>query len=190
MGLGLCLAACSSSPSTPTHATSSATVTPTLRQVEHTFGPGVTATLEVPAGWSTRHGFVGDTGGTEWFDPNAPTRRIALVTTGCIGCMKDAGGRWDVQALFGGNKDITWTFVSGTTELGRFTDTAHTDPFAQNGATNNPVAGHIQEPYVAYGYAEIITSPTPTAVEVFAWTPPNLARPIIASVRVNTNGTQ
>jgi hypothetical protein len=128
---------------------------------------------------------VGDTGGTEWVNPKAPTERIDIVSTGCVGCMQNAQGQWDVTSLYG-TPSVQWTSVSANHEQGHFTNTSHSDPYVANGDPANPAHGHSQDPYVALGFEEIVPQPTILAIEVEAWAPASLARSVMASVTVRT----
>lgn len=165
-----------------THRTS----TTSMHWITNHLTSATVAKLEVPATWQSYHVFVGDTGGTEWVNPNDPAERVDVVSTGCVGCMQNAQGQWDVRSLFG-TPSVHWTSVSTNHKEGHFTNTSHSDPFVANGDPANPAHGHSHDPYIAQGVAQIVPNPTILAVEVEAWAPASLASSIIDSVSVQTS---
>ncbi len=141
--------------------------------------------LEIPATWRSYRVFAGDTGGTEWVNPKDPAERIDIVSTGCIGCMQNAQGQWDVRSLFG-TSSIRWTSVSTNLMQGEFVNTSHSDPYVANGNPANPAHGQSHDPYIAHGFAEIVPQPIAADVELEVWAPASLAQAVIRHVAVQT----
>lgn len=118
--------------------------------------------LQVPKGWNSYHVFVGDTGGTEWLNPQDPSEQIVVVASGN---------------------------ASGTNlRPGPFTDTSHKNPYNQNGDSNNPNFGVEKVPYVGYGISHIFKNPILTATYVEVWVPSKrFATQILSSVSFQVN---
>jgi hypothetical protein len=152
-----------------------------MRPVTVTISPDTSVRLEVPAAWRARRVGVGDTSGTAFQDAKDPSEQVDVVSTGCVGCMQDKEGRWDVQSLFG-SPDVHWTSVSGSLLHGRFIDRSHSDPFK--------AAGQRRDPFVARGIATILPVPTSLAVEVEVWAPAGVSRRVLAAVRVQPAATE
>ena len=176
-----------STPDAPTPAASG------MRWVSQDFGADhPSLSLQVPAGWTPHHAFVGQTGGTEWVNPADPDQRVAVVLGYCMSCQQPELTRdptvrtWLTDSagvlIQPGEAAIRWTSVTDDGQQGYFTDTAHIDDFCLNGDSSNPAWGQTHEPYVALGYVHLAQQPIVEPVEVFAWAPAGVAQTVIGSV--------
>lgn len=164
----------------PSSSTTSPSATSSTFQTERvTIQPSpskITVQLEVPSGWKKQRWNAGDAAGFVWVNPLNSTEWVRLISSGNIGGLQNNKGHYDVTSYVN-NLGVQWRFVQSNKLSGQFT--------IPIGEIANPISYTNLNKYVAYGYAEVITRPSPLGVEIDAVAPKNMAKVISASVIIH-----
>ncbi len=142
-----------------------------------TVQPGSTVQLDVPSGWKKQNWHGGDTAGVTWVNPLNSTQWVRLLYSGNAGALWNNQDHYDVTD-FVNSPGVQWRVVQSNQLSGQFTipiGEISTGGMSSIGITN-------LNKYVDYGYAEIITRPSPLGVEIDAVAPKNVAKVISTSV--------
>ena len=138
-----------------------------------TIPPSITVQLEVPSGWEKQRWNAGDAAGFVWVNPLNSTEWVRLLFSGNAGALLNNKGHYDVTNFIN-NPGVQWRFVQSNELSGQFT--------IPIGGISIPIGNINLNKYVVYGYAEVITRPSPFGVEIDAVAPKNVAKVISTSV--------
>ncbi|POB10450.1 hypothetical protein [Sulfobacillus sp. hq2] len=153
---------------------SNVTPAPGLFQTQRvTIPPSITVQLEVPSGWTKQRWSAGDAGGFVWVNPLNSAEWVRMLFSGNAGALLNNQGHYDVTQFIN-NPGVQWRVIQATQLSGQFT--------IPIGGISIPIGNINFNKYVVYGYAAVITRPSPLGVEIDAVAPKTVAKVISTSV--------
>ncbi|AUW94933.1 hypothetical protein BXT84_14035 [Sulfobacillus thermotolerans] len=153
---------------------SNVTPAPGLFQTQRvTIPPSITVQLEVPSGWTKQRWNAGDASGFVWVNPLNSTEWVRMLFSGNAGALLNNQGHYDVTQFIN-NPGVQWRVIQANQLSGQFT--------IPIGSISIPIGNINLNKYVVYGYAAVITRPSPLGVEIDAVAPKNVAKVISTSV--------
>ena len=129
-----------------------------------------------PVFWTRYRVTRGDSWGYEWVNPADKQQAVVLISSGCIGCVKNKQGQWDVT---GAIANVRWTHISSDKLNGSFIDTTHRNIWNAGNAQRGPT----RETYVGHGQAYVFTATPVHSVVAEVWGPAALTAQIVSSIR-------